>query len=217
VAINPNPARKALHMLLCATTGGGKTTAIHQTAQLKKAHRVIILDPYNAYDRLGRKGIIKTYSLKEFAVMLHKLMNQRKPFVVSLVGVKGVKELDVFAKIIWQFADGNKELHVVIEELIRSIPSPNKLQESVKELWQGGRQFGLVMYSLFQRAQEVPKSIVNQSHYKWIGKQDSKRDAGYWSDEIDISVADIMALQDLQFYLKASGAAPKHGKLRKPV
>ncbi|WP_406732342.1 hypothetical protein RJD39_12770 [Vibrio scophthalmi] len=215
MAINSNPRHKARHTLFAATTGGGKTTAIHQDSRLQKANRIAIYDPYNAYTKLGRKTVVKTYSLKAFAFALGKAMKQKKPFVIALCGVYGVKQLDVFAKIIWSLADGNKELHVVIEELIGSVVSPQKLQKQVAELWNGGRQFGLVLYSLFQRPQEVPKTVVRQSQFKWIGKQDSKADCRYWGDEIDVSVDDLHRLNDLEYYFKESGKPSTYGKLRK--
>ncbi|PKF48692.1 hypothetical protein AT251_24250 [Enterovibrio nigricans] len=131
MAINSNPSLKARHMLFSATTGGGKTTAVHQLPQLKKARRIALYDPYDAYTQLGKKTVIKTYSLKHFAFALDIAMKQKKAFVVSLCRTYGVKELTLFARIVWALADGNKELHVVIEELIGSIVS---LRHSVNPL-----------------------------------------------------------------------------------
>ncbi|KXF81207.1 hypothetical protein [Enterovibrio coralii] len=217
MAINSNPRHKARHKLFAATTGGGKTTAIHQDRDLQKAQRVVIYDPYNAYRKLGRKRVTQTHSIKAFAIALAQAMQKNKPFVLALSGVYGVKELDVFAKILWAVADGNKQLHVVVEELIGSVSSPNQLPKAVAELWNGGRQFGLVMYALFQRPQEVPKTVVRQSQFKWVGKQDSKADCRYWSAEIDVPVEALSQLNDLEFYLKASGQNPNFGKLRAPA
>ncbi|SKA75397.1 hypothetical protein SAMN02745132_04890 [Enterovibrio nigricans DSM 22720] len=216
MAINSNPSLKARHMLFSATTGGGKTTAVHQLPQLKKARRIALYDPYDAYTQLGKKTVIKTYSLKHFAFALDIAMKQKKAFVVSLCRTYGVKELTLFARIVWALADGNKELHVVIEELIGSIVSPQTLSKPVAELWNGGRQFGLVMYALFQRPQEVPKTVVRQSQFKWIGKQDAKADCRYWSAEIDVPMEDIDRLQDLEYYLKEKGAPPQYGKIALP-
>ncbi|NUW69559.1 hypothetical protein [Vibrio coralliilyticus] len=215
MASNPNMALKNRHRVLCAVSGGYKTTAIMKMDELKRARRVIFFDPYGLHKKIGCRTILQTHSLKAFTLTLHRLMRQKRPFVVSLVGMKGVKALDVFAQIIWHFADGNKETHVVIEELLRCVRSVHSLQDSVKELWQGGRQFGLIMITLFQRAQEVPKSIVNQAHFKWVGQQDSIRDAEYWSKEIDVPVADILALKEGEFYLKESGQPPQFGTLRR--
>ncbi len=214
MAKNSNEALKPRHTLFVATTGGGKTTALRQCGQLAKAKRIALFDPYCAHDKIARKTIIKTYSLKEFAYTLAKTMNQKKPFAVSLCGVYGVAQLDMFARILWQLADGHKELHVAIEELAASVKSPNSISPQLAELWNGGRQFGLVMYSIFQRAQEVPKVIVRKSRFKWIGMQDSKADCKYWSVEIDIPTEDIFSLVELEYFLKETGKSAIRGKLR---
>ncbi|WP_414931838.1 hypothetical protein [Vibrio europaeus] len=204
---------EAKHTLYSATTGGGKTTAIHKSDVLRKQNRIAIFDPYNAYKKLGRKPVIKTYSLKEFAVTLHKLMNQKKPFVVSLCGVYGKKELILFAEILWAVADGNKELHTVIEELAASV-TPRAIDGRVGELWRGGRQFGLVMHALFQRPQDVPKVVTNLSRYKWIGKVDNSSEAEWWSKQIDVPVADIKSLKGWHYYFKETGKPAIYGKLQ---
>lgn len=202
----------AEHTLYSATTGGGKTTAVKKSDVLRKASRIAIYDPYNAYDKLGRKQVIKTYSLKEFAVILHKAMNQRKPFVVALCGVYGKKQLILFAEIIWALADGTKKLHVIIEELAASV-TPMAIDGRVGELWRGGRQFGLVVHAIFQRPQDVPKVITNLSRYKWVGKVDNSSEAIWWSKQIDIPAQGIMQLKSWHYYFKETGKPPIKGKL----
>ncbi len=203
---------EAKHTLYSATTGGGKTTAIQKSAVLRKANRIAIYDPYNAHHKLGRKSVIKTYSLKEFAITLHKLMHQKKPFVVSLCSVYGKKELELLAEIVWQLADGTKELHVVVEELAASV-TPRAIDGRVGELWRGGRQFGLVMHALFQRPQDVPKVVTNLSRFKWIGKVDNSSEAEWWSKQIDVPIQDIKDLKGWHYYFKETGKPAIYGKL----
>lgn len=203
----------ARHVLYAATTGGGKTTAVKKSDVLRKANRIAIYDPYNAYDKLGRKGVIKTYSLKQFAVTLHKAMNQKKPFVVSLCGVYGKKELVAFSEIIWALADGTKELHVIVEELAASV-TPKSIDGRVGELWRGGRQFGLVMHAIFQRPQDVPKVITNLTQFKWVGTVDNMSEGEWWSRQIDIPAKEIMSLKPWHYYFKEKGKLAKYGKLQ---
>ena len=202
----------AKHALYSATTGGGKTTAIKKSKELCQAKRIALYDPYNAYDKLGRKTIVKTHSLREFAATLARAMNNSKPFAIGLCGVYGKKELVIFAEIVWAVADGTKELNVVVEELAASV-TPRAIDGRVGELWRGGRQFGLVMHTLFQRPQDVPKVITNLTRYKWIGKVDNSSEAEWWSKQIDVPVEDIMALKSWHYYFKESGKPPIKGKL----
>ena len=128
----------AKHALYSATTGGGKTTAIKKSKELCQAKRIALYDPYNAYDKLGRKTIVKTHSLREFAATLARAMNNTKPFAVGLCGVYGKKELVIFAEIVWAVADGTKELNVVVGELARA-GHPRSLDCRGGGGWGGGR------------------------------------------------------------------------------
>lgn len=58
----------------------------------------------------------------------------------------------------------------------------------------GGRKFGLILHTIFQRSQEVPKTIWNNSPRKVLGAQESRGDAKQVSVELDAELSDVFAL-----------------------
>ncbi|TKE73482.1 hypothetical protein FCV54_24945, partial [Vibrio sp. F12] len=68
-------------------------------------------------------------------------------------------------------------LYTVIEELASCVETSGKLRGRAGELLRGGRQYGLVVHSIFQRGQEVPKTVTEQSSVWWVGAVNSLSDA----------------------------------------
>ena len=205
MALNPNEALKQLHTLYCAGSGGGKTTAIHNLGIISPKSSVVIFDPYGTFTKLGRRKVEQVTSVEHFYRRLAFLHERNKPFVLAFAGSNDTRVFDAFCRIVWAVADGNKLLEVVCDEMIRYLPSATAANEGLKEILQGGRKFGLVFHGIFQRAQEVPKTIVRGCARKWIGKPDSMADARYWADEIDVEAREIGALNDLDYYFKSGG------------
>ncbi|MDG3088117.1 hypothetical protein P7F88_19370 [Vibrio hannami] len=208
MAINPDDSINARHVLYCAGTGGGKTTAMHQADKLGLIplnEDVMIFDTYSTFTRLGKRKVYQAAGAKEFISKMAKLRAQPKPFVISYVGRRTLRDFEFFQKLAWQFADGKRPLHIINEELIRFVTTISKAEGQLAENYQGGRKFGLVCHSIFQRGQEVPKTILRGSQIKWVGKQDDFADAEYWSKRIDIATDDIAGLVDLEYYIKRQG------------
>ncbi|SEG21589.1 hypothetical protein [Vibrio hangzhouensis] len=195
---NSNVSLPPKHTLYVATTGGGKTTAVKKLDTVPKGAQVAFFDPYRNYAGKKFKGqMVQTFT--EFAPFARALVTARKKkaaFKIALVKDANVQNLETFAAIIWSLGDGNKpEFHVVIEELASAVETSGKLKGKAGELWRGGRQFGLVMHSLFQRMQEVPKTVVTQSVNWWVGGLASASDAEYVSKAKGHDVRNISALK----------------------
>ncbi|MGY5617288.1 hypothetical protein ACXHQ9_09165 [Vibrio cincinnatiensis] len=217
MARNPNERLKARHVTYCGGTGSGKTTAIHHLGEIPKTEDVIIFDTYGTFRSLGVRKVYQAFSCADFYNKLVHLRTLKKAFVLALVSKRTQKEFEFFQKCAWDVADGYRPLHIVNEELIRFVNTINKAEGQLGENYQGGRKFGLVCHSIFQRGQEVPKSVLRGSQIFWVGKQDSKADARYWEDIIDVSANELMQLQELEYYLKKHGIGNvKRGKL-KPI
>lgn len=205
---NPDDSIKARHVLYCAGTGGGKTTALHRAHELgliPKHEDVLIFDTYSTFAKLGARRVYQASTAEELVKKMAKLRSQPKPFALAFVGKRTIKEFEFFQKVAWEFADGDRPLHIINEELIRFVTSVSKAEGQLGENYQGGRKFGLVCHSIFQRGQEVPKSVLRGSQIKWVGKQDDYSDAEYWAKKIDIPADDIARLVDLEFYVKRAG------------
>lgn len=208
MAKNPNEKLKSKHVLYCSASGGGKTTAIHNLGKIPKNEPVVLWDPYKTFNKVGRRKVEQHTEFEHFYRRLAYLHGRSRgqPFAISLVGKSGKEAFELFGKMVWSVADGNKILHVVFEELLRVVTSTAKADGILGELYQGGRKFGLICHALFQRGQEVPKTVLRGSPYKWVGKVDDVDDAKYWAPKLDKPPQEIAALVDLHYFLKSPGA-----------
>ena len=215
MAINPNNELDAQHVCYLAGTGGGKTAAV-KLLKLWGAH-VAIFDMYGDYKYDGRKkknpfnGLggrqVYHYSTRDsFAKAFVDAWRSSKRFVVAyqpefsskLQGkeLKSAKQAELywFGQLVWAAADGNRELDVIIEELAKLANTAGKDDTIVGELATGGRKFGIILHTIFQRSQEVPKTIWNNSPRKVLGAQESKGDAKAISEELDAPVEHVFQL-----------------------
>lgn len=214
--INKDNALKAKHTCIVAGTGGGKTAAV-QLLDNVVGGCVAIFDLYGDYAFDGRKrgkfnGLSgrKVYTFESrqgFAKAFSEAWASGKQFIVSykpkvsdsLSEADQWKtrraELDWFANLMWAAGDGKRELYVLIEELAKLVNTAGKDSSKVGEIATGGRKFGLILVSVFQRSQEVPKTIWNNSPRKIVGALEAMADAKQISKELDI---------DLQALIKCS-------------
>ncbi|MEZ8106822.1 hypothetical protein [Vibrio cortegadensis] len=176
---NSNQAHHAAHTAYIAATGGGKTTAVKKLDLIQRGAQVVFFDPYENYCRDKFKGQ-NVQRFTEFAPFAHALVSARKHkkgFKIALVKQATHSNLETFSSIVWSVGDGNKPLlNVVVEELATCSETSAKLKGKSGELWRGGRQFGLVVHSMFQRMQEVPKTVSTQSPRWWVGGLSSSAD-----------------------------------------
>ena len=218
MAINSDNSLDANHVCYLAGTGGGKTAAVKLLELWGDC--VAIFDMYGDYKYDGRKkqspfnGLggraVYHYSTRNtFARAFVDAWRSGKKFVVAyqpefnanLQGkeLKAAKqnELYWFGQLVWAAADGNRQLDVVIEELAKLASTSGKDDTIIGELATGGRKFGVVLHSIFQRSQEVPKTIWNNSPRKVLGAQESKGDAKAISEELDVPVEQVFQLSIL--------------------
>lgn len=199
--VNSNQAHPPKHVVYIATTGGGKTTAVKKLGLIPKGSQAVFFDPYQNYSGKKFQGQnVQTFT--EFGAFARALVAARKHkrgFKLALVKDATMENLETFAAIVWSCGDGNKPLlHVAIEELGTIAETTGKLKGKAGELWRGGRQFGLVLHSMFQRTQEVPKTVISQSPYWWVGGLASMADAEYISKQKAYDVSQISALKTAQ-------------------
>ena len=222
MAIRPNNALDAKHVCYLAGTGGGKTAAV-KLLKLWGDH-VVIFDLYGEYRFDGRKkdafnglGGRKVYHFSgraSFAAAFADAWRSGKRFVLayqpefctSLQGDKlkkaKQKELYWFGQLAWAAGDGQRELDIIIEELAKLADTAGKDDTIIGEIATGGRKFGLILHSIFQRSQEVPKTIWKNSPRKVMGAQESKSDAKAISIELDAPIDQLLQLSKLNHKYK---------------
>ena len=218
MAINENNELDALHVCYLAGTGGGKTTAVKLIDGLMGG-QVAIFDLYSDYkfdarkkspfNGLGNRPVYHYQTRAKFAQAFADAWRSGQRFVVayspqfsdSLNQKQAIeakqKELNWFSSLMWMAADGNRRLDVIIEELAKLSTAIGKDNTKVGELATGGRKYGLVLHTIFQRSQEVPKTIWNNSPRKVLGAQESRHDAKLIAVELDADLNDVIQLSKL--------------------
>ncbi|WP_417842147.1 hypothetical protein [Terasakiella sp.] len=221
---NSNNRLSAQHALFVGSSGSGKTTGVKQTGVIKSTDQVALFDPYLDYDTLCGREIRRYTSLAAFARALFaaRATKSARGFKIAYSPKDGAnaKNLEAFSKVIWGAGDGEhkKPLKVVFEELAKCVNTSGAARGAFGEILTGGRKFGIHAICIFQRGQEVPKTVMGQSPIKWVGRQERRKDAVYLSDELDLPLDDIIKLPRFHYLIKTSdhdiGQFGK-GKLRK--
>ena len=215
MAVNENNELDALHVCYLAGTGGGKTTAVKLIDGLM-GEQVAIFDLYNDYkfdarkkspfNGLGNRPVYHYQTRAKFAQAFADAWRSGQRFVVayspqfsdSLSQKQAIeakqRELHWFGRLMWSASDGNRRLDVIIEELAKLSSTAGKDNSIIGELATGGRKFGLVLHTIFQRSQEVPKTIWNNSPRKVLGAQESRHDAKLIAVELDADLNDVIQL-----------------------
>lgn len=197
--VNSNPSHDAEHVIYVAGTGGGKTSAVKYLGLVPKTSQAVFFDPYRNYAGAKFQGQMchGTSSKAAFVKALLTARKRGKSFKLAYIPQDGATshELEFFSAVVWSMGNGRaSKLYVVIEELASCVETTGKLKGKAGELLRGGRQYGLVTHSIFQRGQEVPKTVTEQSSTWWIGAVNSMSDAKWLADKKGLNIDDIAAL-----------------------
>ncbi|PKF77318.1 hypothetical protein CW749_22465 [Vibrio sp. vnigr-6D03] len=208
--INSNPSHDAEHTIYVAGTGGGKTSAVKHLGLVPKTAQAVFFDPYRNYSGAKFQGQMchGTSSRAAFIKSLVLARRRRGSFKLAYVPAHGATndELEFFSSVVWSLGNGNApQLHVVIEELASCVETSGKLKGRAGELLRGGRQYGLVIHTVFQRGQEVPKTVTEQSSVWWCGAVNTKSDAQWLADKRGLDVNVIAGLKSAKVNKKRIG------------
>lgn len=215
MAINKNNQLKAEHTCYTAGTGGGKSVAVQYSGRVPASPHLAIWDPYEDYtykqddpmqQGFAKKKVWHYRTRQAFLKAFTRAWQSQKPFRVAYSPAKPTRdEFLWFCKVMWTAADGRRRLDVVLEEVARYTETSGKEASIYGELLTGGRKFGLVVHSVFQRSTEVPKTTLTQSPYKIIGVQEANIDAKRMAEECDLKIEDIRKLTPLTYIYKKPG------------
>ena len=198
--VNSNPSHDAEHTIYVAGTGGGKTSAVKYLGLVPKASQAVFFDPYSNYAGAKFHGQLchGVTSRVAFVKALVLARRRGKSFKLAYVPANGAtsEELEFFSAVVWSVGNGHAaKLFAIIEELASCAETNGKLKGRAGELLRGGRQYGLVIHTVFQRGQEVPKTVTEQSNVWWIGAVNSMSDASWLADKRGIDVNTIAGLK----------------------
>lgn len=218
MAINQNTARNAKHTSICCMTGAGKGVAMNTLGLIPDKYPVIIFDPHGEYKKLAGRKVYQYKTRLHFARVFKKAWQSGKPFALAytpkLTGSDEkerkkslIESAHWFASLAWAAADGNRILYTVFEEFAGYAEGNQKDETIIGKIWKEGRKFGLRAIAIFQRSQEVPKTIWNNSPIKVIGAQGGITDRDRVMKEIGCSAQDVTDLGDrnvkLSMYAKS--------------
>lgn len=207
---NADNTLNAFHSLHVGSTGSGKTSSITKLKVVSKSDQVVFFDPYEDYQKIDGLKVYRFRSLAKFAEALYKGRATNKPFKLAYTPQEASpKSIEEFSAVVWGAGNGahKKLLHVVFEEMAKSAKSAGKLEGYTGHIATGGRKYKIAAHYLFQRGQEVQKTIFGSCPYKWVGYQEREKDNRYLADEIGLNVEDIRQLEKLDYLWKT----PSHG------
>ncbi|ELZ1193224.1 ATP-binding protein [Vibrio cholerae] len=213
---NPNNTLPNRHGFYVATSEGGKTSAVKLLDRIKATDQVIFFDPYGDYHGTFKGHKVDVYdAIMEFHAAVATARKTTKPFKIAYTPkLPTQKHFDLFCGVAWSQGNGKhrKTLHVVLEEVAQFANGNAKAEGYLGNLFSVGRKFGIGMTALFQRGQEVPKTIIANSPFKWIGMQERTKDALYLSQETGLPFNDIESLNKLEYIIKLGGHKDNYKK-----
>ncbi|WP_242617129.1 type IV secretory system conjugative DNA transfer family protein [Vibrio vulnificus] len=216
---NANNLHRNEHGFYVATSEGGKTSALKLLPRIKATDQVLFFDPYGDYHGHFKGKAVTVYTtIGDFYKAAAAARKTATPFKIAYTPpVARQKDFDLFCGVVWSLGNGKhrKKLHCVLEEVAQFSLGNAKADGYLGNLISVGRKFGLVVSTLFQRGQEVPKTIIGNSTYKWIGMQERDKDAAYLAEETGVPFEEIKSLVQLEYIIKLPGHKTnyKRGKL----
>ena len=197
--VNPNTGHSNRHTLYLAATGGGKSQALAQNADIPATGaRVILWDPSG--DHAGIHYAQKRDFLQALAVGIRENHQRGRGFRIAYAGPADPKEFEWFMEVCWSVLDGNTKTFVIAEELSAVCIGTGKATPTAAIFMNQARKYGGVFHGTSQKPQEVSKTYFDQCAIKYIGQQSGLAMRKRMADEIGITKEDIGRLKPLEFY-----------------
>ena len=177
---------------LIVVTGASRTGKTACSLQeVRNDKRVIAWDPQGDWLSAGFEQITDAGEL------VARLSNHKGGARICYKRPKSTPEFEIWAELamLW----GCLEPCTVVAEELAWVTNPNKAPPMWHELVTGGLKYGIRIIAITQRPSESDKTIMgNTSTYRCFRMQRAN-DRKYMAHEMDIDVAQITALKDLQY------------------
>lgn len=128
-----------------------------------------------------------------------------KPYRVGWSGDDSPETFMWFCECVWRLLDGSHETYVILEEMADQ-GMGQKLPPWLRKLIVRGRKYGAILFITTQRCQEIPKALITQPGYRYIGLHED-HDARYMYRATGIKSEELEALPPLTFFKKARKAS----------
>lgn len=217
--INGNNKLNNHHVFIVGMSGSGKTSAAKKLF-IKSTDQVVGFDPYGDYRGKLANRVVRSYdNLHDFAVALfagRKTNQGFKIFYQPPVSKRtDNKDFDRFAKIVWAAGNGQhkKPLKCIFEEVAQHTDTIGKDKGYHGQIMRIGRKYGIHAINIFQRAQEVSKTIIDNCETACVLMQKTPDSAMYLQKKSGIPASTIDKLEPLEYVLQ-EGKKWKQGKIR---
>ncbi|MCY9828604.1 type IV secretory system conjugative DNA transfer family protein [Vibrio chagasii] len=215
--INPNNALKNGHVFAVGMSGSGKTSAAKKLF-IKSTDQVAMFDPMGDYSGNLAGRVVRGYSnIKEFAAALIAGRKTKQGFKIAYQPTHETtsKDFDKFCQVVWAMGNGKhtKPLKIICEEVAEHSENAGKAVGYHGKILRLGRKFNLHTINLFQRGQEVSKTIIDNCQHACVMMQKTKASATYLEKMTGIPADAIEQLDPLE-YLLQDGKAFKKGVIR---
>lgn len=204
--INPNNELKNGHVFAVGMSGCGKTSAVKKLF-IKASDQVSFFDPVGDYKGKVAGSVVRGYSdLKAFASALIAGRKTKQGFKIAYQPLHEttVKDFDSFCRVIWAMGNGKhkKPLKIVCEEVAEHSLNAGKATGYHGKILRLGRKFNLHTINIFQRGQEVSKTIVDNCQRACVMMQKTKASAVYLDKMTGIPAIEIEKLEPLEYLLQ---------------
>ncbi len=215
--INPNNELKNGHVFAVGMSGSGKTSAAKKLF-IKPSNQVAIFDPVGDYTGKLAGRVVRSYAkLKDFAAALIAGRKTNQGFKISYQPTHETtsKDFDAFCRVVWGVGNGKhkKPLKTICEEVAEHSESAGKAVGYHGKILRLGRKFGIHCINIFQRGQEVSKTIIDNCHFACVMMQKTTASANYLEKMTGVPAAEIDKLEPLD-YLLQEGKQYTKGKIR---
>lgn len=194
MAINENSDLENRHCFVGAKTGGGKSQLMRNELIPASGIRAVFwdVDKDHKCKRYYKKG--------PFMRALAAADRDGKPYRVGWSGDDSPETFMWFCECVWRLLDGSHETYVILEEMADQ-GMGQKLPPWLRKLIVRGRKYGAILFITTQRCQEIPKALITQPGYRYIGLHED-HDARYMYRATGIKAEELEALPPLTFFKK---------------
>lgn len=216
--VNPQNNLSNNHCFYVGSSGCGKTSAVKNLPnerRINKGDQIVFFDPFGDYAPLYKGEKVQYFSTKSaFYLALIKARKSKKAFRIAYQPNNiNFDEINFFCGAVWSVGDGKRKLVVIIEEVAQFISTSGNAKGYLNNLISVGRKFNFSCNFIFQRGQAIPKTLIANCGFCWIGAQSREKDAVYLGDEIGINKTEIINLKKLEYIFKKQGEKSKKGRL----
>lgn len=209
MAVNKNAAHKAQHTVIIGATGAGKSQAVKNLIP-RRMVRLVAFDPDDDHGCHGYE------TLGKFARALKRADQSGKPFRVSYTGGTTAKDFEAFCSMVWEILDGSKETYVILEEAAQFTQTSGPALDGLGNLMLRSRKYGGKIFTIGQRAAELPTTVRMNSAHKYVGVVEGMKDAKAAADLVEVKPEVLVKTPpgELAFWHRETGTDPEYMKFK---